>query len=667
MKKAYRAIAALSALTVCMVGCVETEPQQKPQPPAPDGKSYTLTLIDGNDLISADSFVSGTPITLPQLEGVTGWSTPYPATMPNNDLALRAVRESKPKALPLSFKDISAGVLPYKTSVSLPAFEVGSHESASWWKTADGAEVSSPYEPTENDRLIFSSQAKEYTVTYRLNANAVGVQTYEAGERITPLAEPAVSDGKVFGGWTTLPEIMPAKDVTVIGYEEQSHTVDLSALTDGETYTITQGGCWELSGTAKNASIVVNAPNQNVTIVLNGVSLTCSFASAPISCEKASSLNIVLAEGTTNTVSDGSLNPLDAAITVKNADDCVFSGKGSLSVTSAKSAVYHSKSLFFYGGSYRFRGESGAEGKQSLTVAGGSFDVEASKWAFKTGDDKGVNTMEGSATFTGGTVTARTQTKGLNVYGSLDVWGADITVHANGTGDAINVSGAAAIKNAKLDLTTSNQDGLQADASLVIEDSEVKINAGQDAVKSDGTISVVRSSLALTGSEDGIDGTKKVEMSVSELQLDVKEDGVKGGEVALAFVTIVGEVNGDGVKANATGKTLSVSNARIELACGGDGFSSDDKISVKDSFVDLDAGKKGETTATGALRSRVGIKANGSFSAEGAVFSVQTPDTCVQSAAFSSQNAFYTLTGSICSDKTPTGSGNAFVCASPQK
>ncbi|MCR4615360.1 MAG: InlB B-repeat-containing protein [Clostridiales bacterium] len=58
---------------------------------------------------------------------------------------------------------------------------------------------------------------RSYKVFYVVDGAAYGDQTYEYNTTIRPMAVPAEREGYVFSGWSSIPELMPDHDVTVIG------------------------------------------------------------------------------------------------------------------------------------------------------------------------------------------------------------------------------------------------------------------------------------------------------------------------------------------------------------------------------------------------------------------------------------------------------------------
>lgn len=112
--------------------------------------------------------------------------------------------------------------------------------------------------------------------------------------------------------------------------------------TDGTALTINGSGTYIVSGSCSDGSIKIKKGTTGVTLVLNGLTLTSS-TTAPISCNKSTGVNIVVAAGTTNTLTDNACNNDDnypdntdvenAVIKCKDGSQVVISGSGTLNIT----------------------------------------------------------------------------------------------------------------------------------------------------------------------------------------------------------------------------------------------------------------------------------------------------------------------------------------------
>lgn len=108
---------------------------------------------------------------------------------------------------------------------------------------------------------------------------------------------------------------------------------------DGENVSITASGTYILSGQSDNGSVKVKKGVTGVTLVLNGLYLTANDT-APIVCAKQSEVDIIVQEGTVNTLTDsannndenGNVNAENAVIKLKDGSKVVISGPGTLNI-----------------------------------------------------------------------------------------------------------------------------------------------------------------------------------------------------------------------------------------------------------------------------------------------------------------------------------------------
>ena len=108
---------------------------------------------------------------------------------------------------------------------------------------------------------------------------------------------------------------------------------------DGTALTVTGAGTYLLSGSCADGRVKVEKGVRGVTLVLNGLTLTCEN-SAPILCGKGSEVTIEAAAGTENTLSDaaanndetGSADAENAVIKCKDGSRVVLCGSGALTL-----------------------------------------------------------------------------------------------------------------------------------------------------------------------------------------------------------------------------------------------------------------------------------------------------------------------------------------------
>ena len=171
---------------------------------------------------------------------------------------------------------------------------------------------------------------------------------------------------------------------------------------DGQTLTITEAGVYVISGTAKEAQILVEAAEDaKVQLVLDGVNITntgspCIYVKSAdfpaiyvLSADKVfvttgDSENTLAVTG--GFMADGETST-DAVIFSK--EDLVLNGTGTLTIESTDNGIVSKDDLKVTGGTYSITCEgNGLEANDSIAVAGGSFTIRATNDALKVKNDE---------------------------------------------------------------------------------------------------------------------------------------------------------------------------------------------------------------------------------------------------------------------------------------
>lgn len=95
---------------------------------------------------------------------------------------------------------------------------------------------------------------------------------------------------------------------------------------EGTALTIAAAGTYAVSGSCADGSIQIRKGTEDVTLVLNGLTLT-STTTAPLVCGKSSGVTLAAAEGTENTLTDGEANNKDNANASEDAESAVVKCK----------------------------------------------------------------------------------------------------------------------------------------------------------------------------------------------------------------------------------------------------------------------------------------------------------------------------------------------------
>lgn len=194
--------------------------------------------------------------------------------------------------------------------------------------------------------------------------------------------------------------------------ECSSHDVQIS----GSTVTITREGTYILTGTLEDGMIVVDTDKgEKVRLVLDGVKIH-SAASAPIYIRQTDKVFLTTAEGMENTLSNGGSfvpfdeNDIDAVIFSK--EDLTLNGMGTLTIISP--------------------GGHGVVSKDSLTIAGGSYDISSAGHALVGKDD--VCVTGANLTLTAGKDGIHAENKDDAALGYVYIGSGSFAISAQGDG-----------------------------------------------------------------------------------------------------------------------------------------------------------------------------------------------------------------------------------------
>lgn len=196
-------------------------------------------------------------------------------------------------------------------------------------------------------------------------------------------------------------------DYSIVFDGESASTALTSGVTiSGGTVTITAAGEYTFKGTATDGNIIVSvAKTEKVTLVLSGVDIT-STTTAPIYIASADKVHIVLAEGTTNTLTDPDTYVYEGTAKKPNAciyskDDLEIEGSGKLNVNANfNNGVGCKNDIKITGGTIVISAVNNAiKGNDSVQIKGGAYVTitncdDGIKTDNETEADKGYITIE---------------------------------------------------------------------------------------------------------------------------------------------------------------------------------------------------------------------------------------------------------------------------------
>ncbi len=281
-------------------------------------------------------------------------------------------------------------------------------------------------------------------------------------------------------------------------------TIDLSSPTasDGVTVkdgviTITAAGVYRLTGTLADGQVVVDTEDSgNVYLILDNASITNSDGSA-IVVDKADLALIVLAAGTTNTVTDGSTYAAtgddDPNAAIWSDPDLTILGEGTLNVTgNYNDGIGGSDGVVIVSGTINVTAkDDGIKGKDYLVVKGGIIDVTSGGDSLKSSNEDDATL--GYVSIVDGAVTLKSGDDGIDAWTAALVSGGTLNVTESVEGleaKVVSISGGTVT-------VTASDDGLNADDSAS--------TAGDMEAQAGTLISISGGSLTVTADGDGLD------------------------------------------------------------------------------------------------------------------------------------------------------------------
>lgn len=203
------------------------------------------------------------------------------------------------------------------------------------------------------------------------------------------------------------------------------------AVAEGSSVTISTAGTYIVSGNFADGSITVtNSENDMVQIVLNGVKIACSSGPA-IDVQSADKCFITLAEGTQNSLSDGSVfTSEDANACIYATCDLTINGSGSLDVSgNYRHGVFSKDDLVVYGGSINVSAvEDGLNGKDSVKIGAGDISIDSGADGVKS--SKSTNPEKGFVYVSGGSLSIDAEDDGIQAKTHLCIAGGSIEIDA---------------------------------------------------------------------------------------------------------------------------------------------------------------------------------------------------------------------------------------------
>jgi len=330
-------------------------------------------------------------------------------------------------------------------------------------------------------------------------------------------------------------------DAIAIALNGDSISADSATIRiDGRTATITAAGVYSLSGTLADGQIVVETEDEAVvTLVLNGVDITSS-TSAPIAVMSAEEVALVLADGTTNTLTDAAsyvypsadVDEPNAAL-FSNAD-LTISGNGALTVNgNYNDAISSDDGLVIAGGTLVVNAaDDGIRGKDYLAIQGGNITVTAGGDGLKASED--TDATLGYISVSGGVIQITAAGDAITAETDVIISDGQFTLVAGGGSGSVVAADASAkgikgLVSVVIDGGTfaidSADDAIHSNADITINGGTFSIATGDDAVHADTSLTVNGGAIDVTTSYEGLE-SGIITLNAGDIHVVASDDGI---------------------------------------------------------------------------------------------------------------------------------------------
>ena len=384
-------------------------------------------------------------------------------------------------------------------------------------------------------------------------------------------------------------------------------STDGSTITQNDSiYTITQAGEYTVTGLLSEGQIVVNADdNAEITIVLNGTSITCSNGS-PIYIKNADNVKIKSEENTYNCIVDARTEADDNSdnsssengnAAIYAACDLKLVGKGALSVT----------------GNYN----NGIQSKDDISIKNVTIKVNAVNNAIKGNDEVAIESGEiiaisrkgdgiktsnsslsskgkqkGNVIISGGNIDIYAACDGIDAAYGVDVSGdGNLNIYTDTYSDyseavAADNSGSSAssvgtppdMNNTQNNGNMGNPPDMNNSSSNSGNNPDMKGNfsGGNRAANGMPGNNSSRNSSKKSYSTKGIKAESEINISGTAINISSTDDGIHANSDSGVLET--GE-DGKGI--------ISISGGTITISTGDDGIHADKELNITDGYINV--------------------------------------------------------------------------------
>jgi hypothetical protein len=340
-------------------------------------------------------------------------------------------------------------------------------------------------------------------------------------------------------------------------YEEESYTIING---ESESYEITVEGIYVLEGTITETVIINVVEDDDVTLVLNNVTITSSENQA-ILVLSADDVWISVPEGTSNYISDSSQyteENIDLNATIYSEADLVINGSGYLSVdANYNNAIQTKDDLMICDVTLEVTSvDDGIIGRDSLLIQNATITLDTSGDSFKSTNEE--NTDDGYIYIESGVFNILTETDAFDAVNYIIILDGefDIVAYSNAMKSNTDIYISGGTFNIQ-----SGGDSISADQLVYILGGTFEISSGDDAIKGGEDIIIDGGDITILESYEGIEAPT-ITLNAGVITVTATDDGINAADGT-------GGEQGGTSQTSAAG-TLYINGGLITVSADGD-------------------------------------------------------------------------------------------------
>jgi Carbohydrate-binding domain-containing protein Cthe_2159 len=418
-------------------------------------------------------------------------------------------------------------------------------------------------------------------------------------------------------------------EVVAIALDGTTATADSGDVTvDGSTATIGAAGTYSLSGTLSDGQIVVDVPDSDdVILIFDGIDVTNSTGAA-VAVLEADSAVVILADGSSNRLTDGAdyvfpdADTDEPNATLYSAADLTIAGAGELVVDAAYNDGITSKDgLAIESGTISVVAvDDGIRGKDYVIVDGGTITVDADGDGIKADNDEDAE--RGYVSITDGVVDLTAGDDGIQAATDVEITGGEVTIDAGSASE----SGRA----------------IQGDVMVTVSGGVIDATAVDDAIHSNNEVTIEGGTITLASGDDGIHGDLFVTVTGGSITITDSFEGIESEIITIDDGVIDITSNDDGLNVASADAAATTATAEPGRGPGGD----PGDAAVGDYYIYINGGTISITIALDLAEQGDGIDANGHVVMTGGIVAVSGP-TDTRNSAVDYSGGSFVMTGGL--------------------